>query len=189
VSLAFVFMFAACGSSGPSKTGNTETIGNSVANSDPATIPPTPLPVPACSLVTRAQVEQLLGAPAAGVESDTDSATKNCEWSAHPAVGGSAPTGGGNTLVLGLIRIANANVGYGSTVVGLTPTILQGVGDKATYSSGVNSSGTNEAVLVADKGTVSMSITAGYGVGVSLPLSIQRQFTALAKTVFEKLHA
>src|SRR5580700_10373831 len=165
--LACVCVFAACSTSATNKTLTTETIGNSVPNSEPATIPARPIPAAACFLVTAAQVKSLLGAAASAAEKDPEPGYKSCSWSTK-----AAGTPGANKLDLGLIRIGNGQVGFASTLVGLTATVFPGLGDAATYSSGKDASGF-ERLLVTNKGTVSVSIGAVYG-GTSNPPSTVR---------------
>ena len=182
---ASAFLLAACGSSGSGTTKTTLTIGNSVPLSDPATTPAMPIGVAACSLVTPAKVNALLGSAAKGTESDPQPVYKNCEWDTAANPTGSVPS----KLNLGLIRIGNGQAGFGTTFVGFTATVLAGVGDNATYSTGKNSAGSEERLLVTNKGSVSVSIAVVYGGTATPPSSVQTQLVSLAKTVFTKLHA
>ncbi len=183
--LACVFLFAACSSSGSSKTKTTETIGNSVPNTDATTVPPAPLAFSACSLASPATVKQILGVTAPGTETDSGVVQRTCKW----ATGPSSTNITAATMYLGMIRTSETNVGYGSNVVGLTPQVLQGLGDSATFSTGTGSSGVHEGLLVAKKGTVSVSVTVFYPAATNLPSTLQADLTTLVKTVFTKLHA
>jgi len=132
-----------------------------------------------------AQVKALLGVAATGIEKDPQLPVyKTCNWATTPAGAASA-----TTMNLGLIRIGNGEVGFGSTLVGLSETVLSGLGDAATYSAGTSSTGTKERLLVAKKGTVSLSISVVYGATVSPPSKIQQDLTAVARAVFADLHA
>ena len=182
---ACAFLLAACGSSSSGGTKTTLTIGNSVPRSDPVTTPAAPIGVAVCSLVTPARITALLGSAATGTEQDAQPTAKTCEWDTTPAAAGTAP----NKLLLGLIRIGNGQAGFGTTVGGFTSQVLPGVGDTATYFVGKGSSGSEERLLVTNKGTVSMSLTAVYGGSTQPPGSVQDQETAIAKTIFTRLHA
>ena len=182
---ASAFLLAACGSSGSGTTKTTLTIGNSVPLSDPATTPAMPIGVAACSLVTPAKVNALLGSAAKGTESDPQPVYKNCEWDTAAIPAGSVPS----KLYLGLIRIGNGQAGFGATLVGFQAQVLKGVGDTATYSTGKTSTGLEQRLLVTDKGSVSMSISSIYGGTAQPPASVQSQLTSIAKTIFTKLHA
>jgi hypothetical protein len=183
--VAGVCLLAACGKSGSDKSTTTKTIGNSVPSSPPATAPLVPIAPTACSLIGPAQVKKLLGATAVSAETDQGPGDKSCTWTAAPpAAGGSA-----SQLSLGLIRIGNGQVGYGTQVVGLTPSVVQGVGDTATYSAGQNTKKLEDRLLVANKGTVSMSINAIYGSSSNPPASVKADMLATAKGVFVKVHA
>jgi hypothetical protein len=181
--IACVCVFAACSTSATNKTRTTETIGNSVPNSEPATTPARPIPAAACFLVTAAQVKLLLGAAVSGTEKDPEPVYKSCSWSTKPV---GVP--GANKLNLGLIRIGNGQVGFASTLVGLTATVFQGLGDVATYSSGTDPSGF-ERLLVTNKGTVSVSISVVYGGTSSPPSTIRSDLTAVARSIFAEVHA
>lgn len=183
--LACVCVLSACSKSSSSKSTTTETIGNSVPIVAPTAPPVPPISRTACSLVTATQVKTLLGAAAIGVESGTQTPVyKTCNWATTPAGAVSA-----NKLYLGVIRIGNGEVGFGSAVEGLSETVLRGVGDAATYSAGRSSTGTKERLLVTKKGTVSVSISALYGTTVSPPSSVQQDLTAVARAIFADLHA
>ncbi len=135
--------------------------------------------------MTSAQVKTLLGAPASGLESDPQAPVyKTCNWATTPAGAASA-----TKMDLGLIRIGNGEVGFGSTLVGLSATVLSGLGDQATYSAGKSSTGTEERLLVTKKGTISLSLSIVYGTTVSPPSSIQQDLTAAARAIFADLHA
>ena len=71
----------------------------------------------------------------------------------------------------------------------MTPTVVQGVGDTATYSSGRTSKGFEDRLLVANKGTVSMSINVVYGSSSKPPASVKADMLATAKAAFVKVHA
>ncbi len=145
--------------------------------------------------MTSAQVKTLLGAPASGLEKDPQAPVyKTCNWATTPPGTGSATTtpaeaASAATMDLGLIRIGNGEVGFGSTLVGLSATVLSGLGDVATYSAGKSATGTQERLLVTKKGTVSLSISVVYGASVSPPSSIQQHLTAAARAIFADLHA
>lgn len=179
-----VCALGACSSSGPSKSTTTETIGNSVPNSEPATVPALPIGPAACSLVTPAQVKTLLRVAATGVEKDFSPGYKSCSWTATPAGATIA-----NTLVLGAIRIGNGQVGFATTAVGLTATVFPGLGDAATYSTGKNTLGSQQRLLVTKKGTVGVSISVGYGGTSNAPPAIQHDMTVVARAAFTTLHA
>ena len=87
------------------------------------------------------------------------------------------------------IRIGNGQAGFGTTLSGFKATVLAGVGDTATYSTGKSSAGLEERLLVTHKGTVSLSISALYAGTLEPPASVQTQLTSIAKTIFTKLHA
>jgi len=178
------FLLAAC-SSGSGKSTTTKTIGNSVPPTDPPTTPSAPIPVSACSLVPDATVTALLGVAAKGTESDPQPVNRNCEWDTTPATAGAQPS----KLIVGLIRIGNGYVGYGPTLVGFTAQVLTGVGDTATYSSGKTSTGSEERLVVTNKGTVSLSVAAVYASPSVPPDSVQDQLTSLAEKIFTKVHA
>jgi len=184
VLLACVCVLTACSKSASNKTATTETIGNSVANSEPATTPALSIGVAACFLMTGAQVKALLGAPATGIEKDPAPVYKSCTWAATPA-GATSP----NKLALGLIRIGNGEVGFASRVVGLTPTVFRGLGDAATYSTGKTASGLQDRLLVTNKGTVSLSVSVEYGATSSPPSAVRDDLTAAARSIFAELHA
>jgi hypothetical protein len=195
--LACVCVLAACSKSS-SKSTTTETIGNSVPKVPLPTTPAAPIGPSACSLVTSAQATTLLGSPATGVESDPQAPVyKTCNWETTPAAAARAtkvppfkPGTAGVVLVLGLIRIGNGEVGFaGSSIVGLGATVVAGLGNAATYSSGTSPSGIHERLLVTKKGTVSMSLSLLYGKTVTPPSSIQHDLTAVARAVFAELHA
>lgn len=184
VLLACGSVFAACSTSASNKTATTRTIGNSVANSEPVTVPLRPIGPPACFLPTSAQVKTLLGAAATGIEKDASRVSKSCSWTSGPAGATSA-----NRLDLGLIRIGNGQVGFATTLVGLTATVFPGLGDAATYSTGKNAEGAQVRLLVTNKGTVSVSIGVA-DAGTSNPPSAARgDLTAVARRIFAELHA
>ena len=179
-----VCVLGACTSSGSSKTTTTETIGNSVPKSAPPTTAALPIGPAACSLVTPAQVKTFLRATATGVEKDFGPVYKSCSWAATPAGATSA-----NKLDLGLIRIGNGQVGFSTEVEGLTATVFPGLGDAATYSSGKNTLGSQQRLLVTKKGTVSVSISAGYGGTSNAPPAVEHDMTVVARAIFATLHA
>jgi hypothetical protein len=181
---ACAFVLAACGSSGSGKSTTTKTIGNSVPPTDPPTTPAAPIAVAACSLVKPADVTALLGGAAKGTESDPQPVYKNCEWDTAAATGT-----GPSKLYLGIIRIGNGQAGFGNTIVGFTATVLSGVGDAATYSTGKSQTGLEERLLVTNKGSVSLSVSALYAGTTTPPATVQDQLTAIAKSIFVKLHA
>jgi len=133
--------------------------------------------------MTAAQVKALLGATASGIETDPEPVYKSCSWSAEPA-----GATGINKLELGLIRIGNGQVGFASTLVGLTATVFPGLGDAATYSTGRSASGFQRFV-VTNKGTVSLSIGVIYGGTSSPPSAVRNELTAAARHIFAELHA
>jgi hypothetical protein len=183
--LAGVCLLAACGKSSSDGSATTKTIGNSVPLSAPPTTPLVPIAPAACSLVNPAQIKKLLGATGVPVEANQGVGNKSCVWTAAPpAAGGSA-----SKVYLGLIRIGNGQAGFGTTVSELTPTVVQGVGDTATYSSGRNTKGLEDRLLVTKKGTVSMSINVIYGSGSKPPASVKADILATAKRTFVKVHA
>jgi hypothetical protein len=182
--LVGVCLLTACSKSSSSQSTTTKTIGNSVPLSPPATTPVVPIAPAACSLVTPAQIKKILGVAAVPAETDQGAGSKGCTWTAAPGAGGSAPK-----FYFGLIRIGNGQAGFGTTVADLTPTVVPGLGDAATYSSGVTTRGEQDRVLVTKKGTVSMSINVVYGSGSKPPASVQDDLVATAKGVFVKLKA
>ena len=146
------------------------------------TATPEPIPEPACSLVTPNQVKALLGQQVDGVESDTQSTFKTCKWSGGGTA--SAP----NALTLSVIRIGGGVIGFeGSKVVGLQAVSVPNLGDSATFYSGVNSAGQNQGLLVADKGTASVSINATFPGSIFVGKSLQADLAIIAKGIFAEL--
>jgi hypothetical protein len=183
--LAGVCLLAACGKSGSDKSATTKTIGNSVPLSEPATTPLVPIASAACSAITPARIKKLLGTAAVPAEADQGAGYRSCTWTGKPpAAGGSA-----SKVYFGLIRMGNGQTGFGTTIVDLTPTVVQGVGDSATYSSGRTSRGVEDRLLVAKKGTVSLSINVVYGSRAKPPAAVKADMLATAKAAFVKVHA
>ena len=182
---AGVCLLAACGKSGSGQSATTKTIGNSVPLSDPATTPLVPIAPAACSAITPARIKKMLGTAAVPAEIDQGPGYKSCTWTGtQPAASGSA-----SKVYFGLIRIGNGQTGFGTTIVDLTPTVVRGVGDTATYSSGRTSKGFEDRLLVAKKGTVSMSINVVYGSTSKPSASVKAAMLAAAKAAFVKVHA
>jgi hypothetical protein len=184
VLLVCVSVLAACSTSTSSKTATTRTIGNSVPISEPATVLVRPIGAAACFLLTAAQVKTLLGAAATGIEKDAEPVSASCSWTATPAGATSA-----NRLDLGLIRIGNGQVGFATTLVGLTASVFSGLGDAATYSTGKNPAGTPERLVVTNKGTVSLSIGVAYAGTPNPPSAVRDDLTAAARRIFAEVHA
>jgi hypothetical protein len=185
VSACLVAILAAAGCSSSSKQASTTTVAPSATIATvPAVTTPVPvgIPVPACALVPADQVKVLLGQAGTGKEADSAVYYKTCKWIAGDSTSPSA-----TTLGIGIIRIGHTQAGFTANVQGLTPVGLNGVGDKATYSTGVGSSGLNVALLVTNKTTVSLSVDVTYkGSG---PSDLQAKMVALATGVFNQLGA
>jgi hypothetical protein len=157
-----VAALAGCGSSSSSTTtaaGASTTGGGAAASSSSATASstangPSALPA-ACSLLTTAQVTELLGgAPAQpeGRESDDQPTYKICDWLSTPPAGGN--TNGLDIRVF--VRAHQGDPGFGSTIADDGPSSpVSGVGDRAVFASrdGIG------ANLIVDKGLTSISIS------------------------------
>jgi len=134
------------------------------------------MPADVCSVASSTQVKDLLGATATGTPTTFAPYYKTCDW-----------TAGSNTLSVKLIQIGHGQVGFGPTKVGLNSSVLTGVGDKATYSTGTNS-GLNESLLVTNKGIVSLVVDVSTQAAAD-PQKVKDRLTAVAKQVFTALGA
>ena len=172
-------LVAAGGCSSSSKTTTPSTVAL-----PPTTTPRTlaygvlPITVTACSLATPDQVHALVGAKPSGVESDSSEVYKTCGW-----------IGGSGALAVGVIRLGGGQVGFYGKKVGLTAVDVPGFGDKATYSTGRNSSGHNEVLLVTNKGTASVSVDVSYTGTNAPPASAEDSLKAIATGVFTQMGA
>jgi hypothetical protein len=170
--------FVACGFAlvaavGCSSSGKTPTIAT-VAGSGGVGA----MPVSACSLATSKEVAEQLGTTVSGKETDYADYYKTCAWAGS----------GSDSMSIKIIRLGNGQMGFGPNIVGLTASVLTGLGDKATYSSGRNSSGLNESLLVANKGFVSLSIDVNTQ-ALGKPQVIEDRLTNLARGIFTQLSA
>ncbi|HEV3125037.1 MAG TPA: DUF3558 family protein [Candidatus Dormibacteraeota bacterium] len=157
-----VVALAGCGSSssatttpaGASTTSSAGAVSSSSANALSTSTGPSALPA-ACSLLTTAQVAELLGGPPAqpeGRESDDQPTYKICDWL-------STPPAGGNTNSLDIrvfVRAHQGDPGFGGTIADDGPSSpVTGVGDRAVFAS-KDGIGAN---LIVDKGLTSISIS------------------------------
>ena len=136
------------------------------------------MPVDICSVVSSKQVKDLLGVAAVGRPTVSASYYETCDWTGQ----------GSDTFDVGIIRLGKGQQGFGSSVAGLNPTVVTGLGDKATFSSGRSSKGLNFGLLVANKGTVSLSLTVGTQAARDA-VSDQKKLTDLAQGIFTALGA
>ena len=172
-------LLVAGGCSSSSKTTTPSTVAPS-ATSTPRTLAygVVPISVTACSLATPDQVNALVGAKPTGVESDSSEVYKTCTWSS-----------GSGVLAVGVIRLGGGQLGFYGKKVGLTAVDVPGFGDKATYSTGKNSNGRNEALLVANRGTASVSVDASYAGTNAPPASAEDSLKSIAAGVFTQMGA
>lgn len=113
-----------------------------------------------CSLPTPAQLNAvLLAAPAgSGTALDYEPTYKTCSWNVVPP--GSANS---NALRVGVVvKTKPTDKGFGAPSQVGNPVAVSGAGDAAILYSTSGSSGITEAVLVASKGSVSVSLNATY---------------------------
>ena len=88
-----------------------------------------------------------------------------------------------------VIRLAAGNAGLrGNPVAGLNASVVTGLGDKATFSTGRSSKGLNFGLLVANAGSVSLSLSIGTQASRDAA-SDQKKPTEFAAGIFTALGA
>ena len=136
------------------------------------------MPASACSLASAKEVKDLLGTSAVGKPTDYAEYYKTCAWTGT----------GSDSMSVKVIRLGNGQMGFGTTIVGLTQSVITGLGDKATYSTGRTSSGLNESQLVTNKTFVSLSLDVRTQAAPDAQ-TVKDRLTKLARDIFTELNA